>query len=150
MIASLRPFYSVEKGLPTMPDTQHPFARPPPTSQRLIRRLCSHRDNNPAAQEQFVVRLGRELVRRGAPLDTNPVFLRHAAVKPIALLGVWGARMQTLAKKKSKSTADQVANAATEGIGEEVAGGGGSVVPDTTPLAWAIRTGGYGSGSSHT
>ncbi|KAK8092207.1 uncharacterized protein PG998_015039 [Apiospora kogelbergensis] len=55
----------------------------------------SHRDNDPAAREQFVVRLGRELVRRGAPLDTESVFLRHAAVKPIALRG-------TLAKKKSK------------------------------------------------
>ncbi|KAK8009718.1 hypothetical protein PG989_000651 [Apiospora arundinis] len=101
----------------------------------------THRDNDPAAREQFVVRLGRELVRRGAPLDAEPAFLRHAAVEPIALRGVWGARMQTLAKKNSGSTTGQVGNAATEGLGEGAASGGGSVVPDTTPLAWARRTG---------
>ncbi|KAK8030403.1 hypothetical protein PG990_000137 [Apiospora arundinis] len=101
----------------------------------------SHRDNGPAAREQFVVRFGRELVRRGAPLDAEPAFLRHAAVEPIALRGVWGARMQTLAEKMSKSPTGQVGNAATEGLGEEAAAGGGSVVPDTTPLAWAKHTG---------
>lgn len=80
---------------------------------------------DPGAREHLV-RLAHELVRRGAPLDPEPAFLRDPAVTPDRLLGAWGFRMQALA---------------AESLGQDGNESSGGAVPDTTPLAWAIRTG---------
>ncbi|KAK8079393.1 DNA-binding protein RFXANK [Apiospora hydei] len=86
---------------------------------------------DPVARAQFV-QLAHELIQRGAPLDIEPAFLRHSTIAPDKLDGVWGFRLQKLAESTK-----QEENAARS-VKEE---GAGSAVSDTTPLAWAIRTG---------
>ncbi|KAK8070337.1 hypothetical protein PG994_006953 [Apiospora phragmitis] len=64
----------------------------PPSPGRAVRlavRQLPPRQRPRAAREQFVVGLGCELVRRGAPLDAEPAFLlRDPTAKPITLRGV--------------------------------------------------------------
>lgn len=76
--------------------------------------------------------LTHELIKRGTPLDAEPAFLRDANVTPDKLDGNWGFRMQKLAKSIGEDN---------EAAATKVDDGAGSAVPDTTPLAWAIRTG---------
>ncbi|KAK8132016.1 hypothetical protein PG999_000189 [Apiospora kogelbergensis] len=85
---------------------------------------------DPTAREQLV-RLAHELIRRGAPLSAEPALLRDVTVTPDRLDGAWGFRIEGLAKSMGQGN-----DAATRGDG-----GPGNAVPDTTPLAWAIRTG---------
>lgn len=86
---------------------------------------------DPAARDHLV-RLAHVLIRRGASLDAEPAFLRDPSVTTDRLFGVWGFRLQVLAAENISQEGDATTS------GNHSAGG---TVTDTTPLAWAIRTG---------
>lgn len=73
--------------------------------------------------------IARELIRRGAPLDTRPNVLLDSGISTDRLQDVWGFRMQTLAEDVAKKTTGETERCAVTGV------------TDTTPVAWAIRTG---------
>lgn len=100
-----------------------------PAAEAASRYRRAHR-YDPTAREQLV-RLAHEVIRRGAPLDAEPALLRDATVTLDRLDGTWGFRIRGLAKSMGRGN-----DAATRGDGRP-----GNAVPDTTPLAWAIRTG---------
>ncbi|KAK0651096.1 ankyrin repeat-containing domain protein [Cercophora newfieldiana] len=75
-----------------------------------------------------VAPLARELIARGAPLDTEPAVIASAAVSRKDLSGKWGSRMGKFAHEVTAKAAKMLpARPAAE--------------PDSTPLMWAFRVG---------
>lgn len=96
-----------------------------------MRSLNERYGYDPAAREHLV-RLAHELIRRGASLEAEPAFLRDPTVTPDRVRGVWGLRMQVLAAESLGQEGDVVTGGIHSASGTDT---------DTTPLAWAIRTG---------
>ncbi|KAK0639732.1 ankyrin repeat-containing domain protein [Cercophora newfieldiana] len=83
-------------------------------------------DGDNDEKEMLQIRLGKELISRGAALDAEARVLRGKDVKPYTVCGKWGFRMQRLAEMEERRTKEAVPD------------------EETMPHLWACRTGAMG------
>lgn len=101
------------------------------TALHSLASYCSDRGLFSPEEWEGVAPLVRELISRGAPLDTESSVLRSRSVTPSTLTtnNAWGIRMRWFAQGPGAISSTETA---TEGILED---------RDTTPHMWAFRTG---------